>query len=395
MALGLLLPLSEKSMEVFGFLQKLIINIGMYSIFPLVFFSMGIGIFELKKDGKVLSFTLRIILYLIITTVFMALLGVISVQLFSPDLIPDLKMEPADYKLMSLSDYAFSAFPENTFSIFSSKGFYMLPIYLFAFALGLNFSFDKVVTRPAVQLFDSLSRILFNLNKYIVEFLSIGMIILTAFFFFQIRSAKEISLFKQLILLFAVNSVIIIFGLLPLLTYFLGKKENPYKLLYGSVTVLTAAFFSGNSYFTLPLISRTGKKNIGIPRKAGALSYPLFVMFGRAGTAMITGISFILVIKSYSSMYINFNSLLWTCAFSILISFLTGAIPANGTFFAVAIMCSLFSPETEKYYLILKPAIPLLISFSALIDSAVMVFATALASKHEKMLEEREIKDFV
>ncbi len=177
--------------------------------------------------------------------------------------------------------------------------------------------------------------------------------------------------------------------------YFLGGKQNPYKFLFGSISTLLIAFFSGNSFTTLPLIIKNGKNNLGIPRKVGAVSYPLFVMFGRAGTAMITSISFITIIRSYTSLGLNLEKILIIGSLSMLLSFVAGTTKSAGIFAVIAIMCRLYGEEIENGYLILKPALPLLISFSAFIDTAVMIFASALVCKHESYLDDPEVRDMI
>ena len=65
--LGLFLPLSgAEQQETLSFIAKLIINIGRYAIFGLLFFSVAIGTYELKQDKKLVKVYLRIALYMVI-----------------------------------------------------------------------------------------------------------------------------------------------------------------------------------------------------------------------------------------------------------------------------------------------------------------------------------------
>ena len=92
-----------------------------------------------------------------------------------------------------------------------------------ALFLGLNFTFDRLITKPAVQLFDSLSRIFYHINSFIVEVISIGMFALASYFIMQIEATEELILYRQLILTLVIDSAVILFGLFPALIYFLGK----------------------------------------------------------------------------------------------------------------------------------------------------------------------------
>lgn len=392
---GVYLPVNDASMEVMNFFQNLFVNISMYAVFPLIFFSTAISLVKLKKDHKLVRLLLRSIGYLLAAAVLITIVGIFSVLVFSPGGFQLSSAESIDYSVKSFPAFMYEVFPENSFRALISNGFFLFPLYVLSFILGLNFSFDKVVTRPVVQLFDSFSRIFFNINKYIVQLLSFGMIFLTAYFLFQIRSSEEIVVFKHLTAFLIINTAVIILGILPALYYFLGSRENPYKLLFGSISTLLISFFSGNNYTALPLVIKNGRQNLGVPRKVGSVTYPLFAMFSRAGSAMIISISFILLISSYTSLGPDFGEIVKIGILSILLSFVTGTIPRGGTFFAIAILCGIYSKEFENSYLILKPAIPLLLSFSALVDTAVMIFTTALVSKHENYLEDVELKEMI
>ncbi|MDR2796403.1 MAG: cation:dicarboxylase symporter family transporter, partial [Spirochaetaceae bacterium] len=51
--LGFLLPENHPAMvDAFSFLQNLSISIGRYTALPIVVFSLTIGIYELRQDGK-------------------------------------------------------------------------------------------------------------------------------------------------------------------------------------------------------------------------------------------------------------------------------------------------------------------------------------------------------
>ena len=393
--LAVFLPETVNNKNLFAYLFDLIIHIGRYAIFPIVLFSLSMGVYELKREQVMGKIYLRIILYLILTTALLTVIGTFSVLAISPSRIPIIIEDETVYSLPHIKDILLQIFPKNLFQIFISSGNFLFPLYFFAFFLGMNFTFDKTITKPAVEFFDSMSRIFYHINSFIIEVISTGCIALSAHFLFQVREIQEIALFEQLILTLIINSAVIIFGLYPALLYFLGGRKNPYRWLYGIAAPAVIGFLSRDSYFSLSFLIKHGKENLGIPRKIGAAGFPFFAIFGRAGTAMVTSISFIIILKSYSSLGIEISHLLWTMSFAFLLSFLLGTVPGLGTFISLSILCTLYGTGVEEGYLILKPIAPLLISFSVLLDVVTSAFSTYLVSIHEDMNKEVEAVDFI
>ena len=78
-----------------------------------------------------------------------------------------------------IADLLRGIFPDSPFSALPS-GQVLLPTFFLALLLGLSFSHDRQATRPVVQLFDSLSRVFYQINSFFVEFLGILIIAVTA-----------------------------------------------------------------------------------------------------------------------------------------------------------------------------------------------------------------------
>jgi len=374
---------------------ELVINIGYYVLFPLVFFSFTVGIFELRKENLTLRVLGRGVLYVLAATFLLVIIGIASVVLLAPDRIPIIIEKESHFSVPGVGEILKSVFPRNIFTVFTGSGSFLLPIYVFALFLGMNFTFDRSISRPVVQLFDAFSRILYHGNKFLVEILGLGMIALTANMVFTVNRIPQFELFGQLLLLLSINAVFILFGVFPLLLYFLGGKENPYKWLYGIITPLAAAAVSGDAYFTLMSLIHHGRENLGVSRRVGSALFPLYAMFGKAGSAMVTGIAFVVILKSYSSLGLTVSAVLWVMVFSFLVSFLTGPFPGSAVFIGLALLCSWYGRGIEEGYLILRPVLPLLISYGVVLDTATAAFAGLLAARHEDQHHEIFMKDYV
>jgi aerobic C4-dicarboxylate transport protein len=394
LVLGALLPTSEGNLKLLGLLAEIFIRIGRYLVFPLAFFSLVLGTFELKREKKLLRVYARSLLYLLVSAALLLMIGILSVLIFSPERIPIIiEAEPA-LALPGLREILFAVFPKNLFQVLVGSGEILLPLMVLAFLLGTNLTFDPRTTGTVTQLADSLNRIFYHINSLLAELFGFAMLPISAAFLMQLRGA-DLMLFKQVLIILGIDSVLIVFAVYPGLIYLLGGKENPYKRLYALAAPALAAFFTGDEYLSLGLLIKHGRENLGVPRRVGAAVYPLFAFFGRAGTALVAGVSFLIILKSYSSLEISFFQILWTLGFTLLISLALGAVPGAGAFTAVAALCALFGKGLQEGYLILRPVLPLLISFGVLLDVLTSGLVSWLVAYKEGVLEEPEASDFV
>lgn len=397
-AIGVLLALlvkGETALATFDSISVIVINIGRYVLFPLILFSAAIGVYELRREKKVLAALGRTFLYLGVTSVLLAGIGTLSTVILSPDRIPIVIEEEIAYSVPTLSEVLTTLFPRNLFLILGNSGDYLLPLLVFAILIGINLNFDRLSTRPAIQLFDSLSRVFYNMNAFLLEIMALGFIPLTAAFVMRMMATPELALYRQLILLLFIDSLIVVLVIYPLLLYFVAKKKRPFLWLYASMANVLFAAVSGDAYFSLASEIRHGKENYGVGRKIGAVTYPLFTLFGKAGTAMVTGASFILIITSYSSMGITFGQTLWVVLFSFLASLVVGPFPGVGVFVALSLLSAGFSSGYEEGYLILRPLLPVLMSFSVVLDVLTASLSTMLVAQRMDMRKEIDVGEFV
>ena len=392
--LGIFLPGTEKAMELFSFITRLFVQIGRYVVFPLVFFALVAGTYELKREKKIFRVYGRTILYLLLATVLLIIVGMVTVLVFSPERIPIIVEQEQAIQLPGLKETLLGLFPGNLFQVFVGSGSIMLPLVLFAFLLGVNLTFDLRITSPVVQLTDSLNRIFYHINSLLCELFGFAMIVISAYFIMTVKQ-YELTLFKQMLIIIGIDAALIIFAVYPALLYFLGGRQNPYKWLYAVVAPALTAFFSGDNYLSIVMLAKHGKENLGVPRRVGSAVYPLFAVFGRTGTALVASATFLLVLKSYSSLEITFGQVLWTLLFSLLISLTLGTVPGLGAYVALSTLCALYGRGLQEGYLILRPIAPLLISFGVLLDVLTSAFLSFLVAKHEQIAQEVDAYDFV
>jgi Na+/H+-dicarboxylate symporter len=371
------------------------IHIGRYTTVPILIFSLTIAIYELRQDGQFWPLIFRSVLLILGSAVFVIAAGILVTMLFPPGRIPIQVDEQVELISLDLYQGALELFPPNMFSALFADGIQLLPLCVFAFFLGMGLSYDRNYTKPVISLIDSLSRIFYHIASFFSEILGLIIIALAAYWAIRFHGALQAEVFRDLILLLGIFSVVLGFGILPLFLYFIKPKVNPWAALYGSLGPALGAFFSGDINFSIPVIFRHIKENLGVRRRSNAVTVALFAAFGRAGSAMVAAASFIVIIKSYSSLGITLADVASIGLRSALISFLLARHPGDAAYTALAALCLDYGRGYEAGYLILKPLAFYLIACGTFLDVMINCFAGFALARTGNFQEDRKPRLFI
>jgi len=393
---GFLLPSNNQNvLGALSWLEQLAIGIGRYALVPMLFFSLTIAVYELRQDGQFWRLVFHTFIAVIACAFFVIAAGIIITLIFTPSRIPILMEEQIEVLSLGTSENILDLFPSNMFSALAGNGVYLLPVYVFAFFLGMGLSYDRNYTKPVISLVDSLSRIFYHVASFFSEILAIVLIALSAYWAVRYNNVLKADMFRDLIVLLGVFSVVLAFGILPLFLYFIKPKTNPWVVLYGSLGQAFSSFFSGDINFTLPVVFRHLKENLGVRRRSSTVTLTLFTVFGRAGSAMIAASAFIVIIQSYVSLEFSTLDILTIGANAFLISFMLARCPGTGAYTALAALCLAYGKGYESGYLILKPLAFYLISIGAFLDTMIATFASHAIARINGFQEDKRIDHFV
>ena len=397
---ALIIPAKQDAAIHLSNASELLIQIGRYAVFPLVFFSLIIGIYELKLEKRVFRIYGRIFLYLILSTVLVVLVGVVSVFLFSPRM-PIITMKVPPPQIPGFLETLFAVFPPNAFSVLVGNGSLLLPVLILAVILGANLTFDRIIARPIINLCDSLSRVFYHIISLLVELFWVAIIVIAAARLTQIFLIDNMTIYKELLLIVGIDIAVVVFGIYPGLIYLLDRETNPYKILYASLGPVLTGLFTGNEYLAVGMLAKHGNENLGIPRRVGISVYSFFAVFGRAGTAMVASISFFLILNSLlPSADIDFVKVLYVFGFSCLSSFVLSPVPGMGTYVAITLLCYQFDNFWPtfgllQHYKIMEPIKIILICAGVFLDVLTSHIVSYLIGKQEKLLSLKETRDFI
>ncbi|MDR3356047.1 MAG: cation:dicarboxylase symporter family transporter [Spirochaetaceae bacterium] len=392
--LGFLLPENHPVVtNMFAFLQKLAIGIGRYTALPVIVFSLTIGIYELRQDGKFWSLLVRAVLLLSGVSVFVIALGIGVTLFFPPGRIPVLIEQQSGELLFSPAQNVLDIFSPNMLSVLFTDGVYIFPLCVFAFFLASGLRYDRNYTKPVLSLIDSLSRIFFHIAAFFSEMLGLLIIVLSAYWALQYREVIGTGVFVSVMRMLLLYSAVLVFVVLPALLFFI--KRAPWKALYGCLGPAIAAFFSGDYNFSVPVLTTHMKNNLGIRRRSGSVTFALFSTFGRSGSAMVACVAFIVIIKSYSSLGIPGSGILNIGITAFFLSFLLARNSSDAAFTALAVLCMRYGHGFETGYLILKPIAFYLISIGTFIDIVINALGSFTIAGISGFQEEKSVKRFI
>ena len=394
--LGFLLPSDNETISSsIAWLGELAIRIGRYALVPILVFSLTIAVYELRQDGQFWGIVFKTFVVMICSSVFVIFAGIFVTLIFPPARIPILIAEQAEAISLNTADSILQIFPSNMFAAVLSDGIFLLPICVFAFFLGMGLSYDRNYTKPVISLVDSLSRIFYHIASFFSEILGFVMIVLSAYWAIRFHTAIRAEVFRDIMLLLGIFSAVLGFGILPLFLYLLRPKINPWKVLYGSLAQALAGFFSGDINFTMPVLLRHLKENLGIRRRSNTITVALFSIFGRAGSAMVAAIAFMVIINSYSSLGITTRDVFAIGGSALLISFLLAGHPGNGAYVALAVLSIGYGRGFEAGYLILRPIVFYLIAVGTFLDVMITSVASYGIGHSSGFRETREPRHFI
>ena len=385
---------SAQSLSVLDFIVDLVLRFGRYTLLPVLFFSVATSFFKLREEKLLVRTSLWTGAAILASTLILLLLGFISGLIIKLPRLPVMIEKAAEVTTLEIKPLLSKIFPYSGFEALIN-GAYLLPAFIFAGFAGAGATSDKTASKAAVTLFDSLSKVCYIVMSFFIEILAIGMVAIMSRWSINFITLAKAKTFLPLFALLFANMLLVAFVIYPLILRTLCHELHPYKVLYANLCSFLTAFFSGDTNLTLVLNMRHGKESLGIRRRINSFSFPLFAIFGRGGSALVSAVCFIYILRGYSTLGISVSDALWVFGMSFALSFILGELPVGGPFVAITTMCSLYGRGYEAGYLLLKDAAPIICCMAAGFDALSAMFGTYVVAVKTKMIEHKEIHRFI
>lgn|GEM_PF-550022 len=367
---GLLLKPSDSLVSILQTTVDMCLRIGRYMVLPLVFFSLPVAVTKLRRTRK-LGLILRYsAYYAIIATLLLALLGTLIAWMADLGRLSVISGTAPDIVIYDLKRILREIFNQNSFRVLVGNYSFLLPLIVPAFILGWYMYYDKAIAEPTFNLFDSITRLLYKINRRLMVLMPLMLAVFTATSLIESKRILDFASFLPLLGTAFAVSLFLIGAVYPLVMRAMLGRGYSWKVMAGLMGALLSCFISGSPLFNYGNLTRHLKENLNIPRHNAALIAPLYMLFARAGTAMLSAMCMLTVIRSYSSLEITYFQVAWVVIFSFLISFALPANPNWGIVAALALLFSLYGRGLDEGWLILAPILPLLAMLGSVLDSA-------------------------
>ena len=376
MVAAFILPLSSAAVrDAVAFLFELAIRVGRYLVLPLLFFGVATAMYKLRMNRLTEKAALWLLVCIILSSILLTVVGLTSILLVKLPRIPISSDQTATPAAVDFKGLLRQLLPFSSFTTLHD-GVYLLPAFVFAALAGAGCASDAQAAKPLTALLEASAKVCYAVLSFILEFMMVAMIAIGCYWMLQTRRAFITQTFVPLTVLLLADFVLVVVVLYPLLLRVCCREHHPYRVLYASLSSLLTAFFSGDANLTLLINTKHGRDNLGIHRRVNGISFPLFAIFARGGSALVTTICFVMILRSYSYLGFASNDLLWIFGMALALSFATCALPSGSPLVMLTIMCTAYSRGFDTGYLLLQPAMPLVCSFAAAFDAATAMFCS-------------------
>lgn len=389
------LPIQNSTcISILNFLTELFLRIARYIVIPLIFSTGIVSINKLRSSKNLLKTSIWTFLTIICSSLIITIIGLVSILIVKLPRIPITVDIPSQIQNINVKSMILSLFPSSAFDSVR-EGSFLLVSLIFAFLIGWKSSSDEIKFKPISSLADSASKLFYEISSFFSEILSVTIVAIVCYWMISFKNVIQLSIFTPIILMFLCDFIIVVGIIYPLIIRFVCHDPRPYRVLYASIPSLLISFFTGDSNLVLPINVRHARESLGIRRRCRGFTFPLFSIFARGGSALVSTISFILIWRSFSSLSLPFSDILWIFSISFGLSFLLGSFPTGGAFILLSIMCQKYAKGFETSFQLLAPISVIMCSFASIFDTATAMFGSYIVSVKTKNIEHHSITHFI
>ena len=386
------IPPSTATGEVLADIAGVVLDVGRYLMLPLVFFSLPVAVTQLRRLGVLRRVLTLSTILVIASSVLLALIGTLIAIAIPFERLPVAPGQMPEIEIATFSGILKSILRFEGIRSGGREGTLLLALIFPAFLLGWHFYHDKEISEPAYNIFDSLSRIIYRTNRYLLVLMPFFLAILSLHAIYAARLIVDFTRFIPLLAILFGTTAVLILGIYPLAVWLLTGYRSPWFILKGIIAPCIGALVSGAPMFNYGNLTYHLKEKLRISRQLAALTAPLYTMFARGGTALVSAFCILTVVRSYSSLQITFFQAGWTALFAFLISFTLPTTPDKGLTISLMLLGSLYGRGLEESWLILVPVLPVLIMISALLDTTTGAVSIAITNIRADLEEDESIK---
>lgn len=352
--------------------------------------TMAAGTASLRKNklgGKVLRTT---ILWAVITTLVLSFLGAFAAR-FVDVIFPVSASAGGDYESEITS--FLSVIDPLCSSAFLSKCF--IPALIASFILGVALTPSSDIIRPAYTVMNSFSEVMYRIQRTLTYFGACYVYVAATTFFLGLWQEKTAFAAPEPFIALIVATLVVVLVILPLLfAFFTGFKKNPYGVIGRGLSGLITAFVSGNMFASSLIGESLSRSNLGIQKRISSTVTPLSIVITRGGTAFVSTLTVITLLKTLGAEISMVALILLTLAIagaSFLSSLFSGIEVAAISVIALKMLnINIYGAEAAIVSLI-----PFINGCALLIDMTLSLMANAISGARTKTDAKIPLKDTI
>lgn len=301
---------------------SVLVDVGFILLVPFVFVAFAAGTASLRKDRKGWTLAWTTIAWSAATLILLPLVASVIFSLF-----------PAVFPVTSTAGAPASVLPPFLGSIFmtsisGNNPLFLLSVVVMALALGYFLKPDADVIRPAYAVMNSFSEVFFRFARGLSVAGVIFVFFFSSYWFTSLYQDGTIFVAGRFLIMTVGSAIIALFGILPLVYGMAtGFRRNPYRAIYRLAAPALLALFSGNIYFSWPVLMSASRQNNGVQKKIVSTAAPLYVFLGRGGTAFMATLTAIAVVYASTGTLPGFGVTVAIAAATMLVSFASAFHP--------------------------------------------------------------------
>jgi len=311
-------------------------------IVPLVFTSVFIAMLGLGDIARFRDMGIKTIAYYVTTTALSVTVGLLMVNLLNPGKggVQPPEVSAVEVRALTVEDVIWSIVPSNPVQSFVEGK--VLQIIFFAVLFGLaTLAISREKMKHVLNLFDGLNDGLINLTRWVIKLTPVGVFALVGFMVAEMGLGVFLSLWEYALTV-VLGLLIHALVTLPLLAYLLGRY-NPYRYFLKVREAVLLAFSTASSAATLPVSMQVSEERGKVNKETAGFVLPLGATINMDGTALYESVAAVFIANVYG-VDLGLPQMIMIFLTATLASIGAAAIPGAGLVMLTLVLSSVGVP---------------------------------------------------
>ena len=386
LATALIFGDSHAALSVLSGLSSFMVNLGVCIAIPVIAITFSSGIASLRKDRKGGKCVSANILWAIATTIILSLIAA-AVSAFFPTSFPVTSTAGNPQEMLSSHvSYIFSngysaLYPRNAFLTLASSTYFIVPVLIVSWILGLALKPSSDIIRPAYTTMNSFSEVMYRISRTCAVYGFFLVFASSSYSFLSLYQEKTIQAAPRFAIMLCIGALVSMLIVIPLLfAVFTGFKKNPYKALYRSLPAAIAGLSAMNGVSIIPIEEGISRYSLGVQKRISSVSIPLLSVIGKGGSAFVSAIAMISLFEATTGTMPKLSVMLIAAAAAALVSLISSSAIGTEAIFIIVLSLRILGINLYGAENAVLALLPLIGGIGAMIDALIATLGSNIAA---------------